>query len=63
MPYFNRAQGAQPAVARSIASLREQGVVVLDGSDGYMSHAPKQGDPKAYPWARALAGVRRRVGS
>lgn len=28
MPYFNRAQGAQPAVARSIADLRAQGVTV-----------------------------------
>lgn len=62
MPYFNQAQGAQPAVARSIAALREQGVLVLDGTDGYASHPPKQGDPKAYPWEKALAGVRRLVG-
>jgi len=61
MPYFNRAQGAQPAVARSVAALREQGVLVLDGPDGYESHPPKQGDPKAYPWGHALAGVRRIV--
>jgi hypothetical protein len=59
MPYFNQAQGAQPAAARSVAALREQGVLVLDGPDGYQSHPPKQGDPKAFPWARALAGVRR----
>ncbi|MFE2044333.1 flavoprotein [Streptomyces sp. NPDC059477] len=63
MPYFNRAQGAQPAVARSIAALREQGVLVLDGANGYESHPPKQGNPKAYPWNRALAGVRRLTGS
>lgn len=62
MPYFNRAQGAQPAVARSIAALREQGVAVLDGADGYVSHPPKQGDPRAYPWGKALASVRRQVG-
>ncbi len=62
MPYFNQAQGSQPAVARSIAALREQGVLVLDGADGYASHPPKQGDPKAYPWEKALAGVRRLVG-
>ena len=58
MPYFNQAQGAQPAVTRSIAALREQGVLVLDGPDGYASHPPKQGNPKAFPWGRALAGVR-----
>ncbi|MCX4605539.1 flavoprotein [Streptomyces anulatus] len=54
MPYFNRAQGAQPAVARSVADLRAQGVVYLDGPIGYESHLPKQGDAKAFPWSRAL---------
>jgi hypothetical protein len=57
MPYFNQAQGAQPAVARSIAALREQGVVVLDGPDGYLMHPPKQGEPRSYPWERALAAI------
>ncbi|MFD7861887.1 flavoprotein [Streptomyces sp. NPDC059783] len=57
MPYFNQAQGAQPAVARSVAALREQGVVVLDGPDGYEAHPPKQGNPRAYPWHLALDAV------
>lgn len=57
MPYFNQAQGAQPAVARSVAALREQGVLVLDGPDGYVSHLPKQGDPRLFPWGNALAGL------
>ncbi|WP_285572053.1 flavoprotein [Streptomyces sp. RTGN2] len=57
MPYFNRAQGAQPAVARSIADLRAQGVVYLDGAQGYESHPPKNGDPRAYPWHRAIDAV------
>ncbi|WP_245936426.1 hypothetical protein [Streptomyces cahuitamycinicus] len=48
-------------LARSIAVLREQGVLVLDGPDGYESHPPKQGNPQAYPWDNALAGVRRQV--
>ncbi|MFF7870486.1 flavoprotein [Streptomyces qaidamensis] len=59
MPYFNQAQGAQPAVARSIVVLRQQGVLVLDGPDGYESHPPKRGNPQAYPWDKALAGIRR----
>ncbi len=59
MPYFNQAQGAQPAVARSITALREQGVLVLDDREGYVSHPPKQGTPRAYPWEKALAGVRK----
>ncbi|TVL91743.1 flavoprotein [Streptomyces sp. SAJ15] len=57
MPYFNRAQGAQPAVARSFAALREQGVRVLDGPNGYESHPPKQGNPRDFPWHRALAAL------
>lgn len=57
MPYFNQAQGAQPAVARSIAALREQGVLVLDGPDGYVSHPPKQGHPRAFPWESAMRQV------
>lgn len=57
MPYFNQAQGSQPAVDRSIAALREQGVLVLDGPGGYESHPPKQGDPTSFPWGKAIAGV------
>lgn len=61
MPYFNRAQGAQPAVPRSLSALREQGVVVLDGPDGYQPHPPKQGDPHSFPWTRAIEAVGRLV--
>lgn len=57
MPYFNRAQGAQPAVAESISRLRAQGVVYLDGPGGYESHPPKQGDPSRFPWGRAVAAL------
>ncbi|MDI3422883.1 flavoprotein [Streptomyces luteolus] len=63
MPYFNQAQGTQPAVARSIEVLRSQGVLVLDGPDGYASHPPKQGNPEAFPWRKALDGIRRLVAS
>jgi hypothetical protein len=57
MPYFNRAQGAQPAVRESISRLRAQGVVYLDGPDGYESHPPKQGEPRAFPWDRAVEAL------
>jgi phosphopantothenoylcysteine synthetase/decarboxylase len=57
MPYFNQAQAAQPAVTRSIADLRSQGVVYLDGPSGYESHRPKHGSPEAFPWGRALDAV------
>lgn len=55
MPFWSTALGAQPAVPRAIAALREQGVIVLDGPDGYQPHRPKTGDGAAYPWDRALA--------
>ncbi|MFJ5223626.1 flavoprotein [Streptomyces sp. NPDC088400] len=61
MPYFNRAQGGQPAVARSVADLRAQGVWYLDGTEGYESHPPKQGDPQAFPWGRALVAAEEAV--
>ncbi|MFJ4918742.1 flavoprotein [Streptomyces sp. NPDC088725] len=61
MPYFNRAQAAQPAVARSVVDLRAQGVRYLDGPDGYQSHRPKHGDPSAFPWDRALDAVKPHV--
>ncbi|MFC0597238.1 flavoprotein [Streptomyces palmae] len=57
MPYFNQAQGAQPAVPRSLAVLREQGVHVLDGPAGYEPHPPKRGNPSSFPWSRALAAL------
>lgn len=61
MPYFNQAQAAQPAVARSVAALREQGVLYLDGLGGYESHPPKRGNAAAYPWHLALAAAERIV--
>jgi phosphopantothenoylcysteine synthetase/decarboxylase len=57
MPYFNQAQGAQPAVPRSIAALREQGVLFLDGEAGYQSHPPRHGNAKDFPWHMAVAAL------
>nr|WP_184925565.1 flavoprotein [Streptomyces spectabilis] len=57
MPYFNQAQGAQPAVANSVAALRKQGVRYLDGPDGYEPHPPKQGNPEGFPWGAAVAAL------
>ncbi|GGZ56752.1 hypothetical protein GCM10010387_58460 [Streptomyces inusitatus] len=57
MPYFNQAQGRQPAVPRSVADLRAQNVKYLDGPAGYELHPPKQGAPAAFPWERALRAL------
>jgi hypothetical protein len=54
MPFFNQAQAAQPAVPRSVEVLRSQGVRVLLGEKGYEPHSPKTGNPRAFPWERAL---------
>ncbi|MFI1015520.1 flavoprotein [Streptomyces sp. NPDC020965] len=59
VPYFNRAQGRQPAVRRSVADLRAQGVAYLDGAEGYEPHPPKRGAPELFPWAVALAATER----
>jgi phosphopantothenoylcysteine synthetase/decarboxylase len=59
VPYFNQAQAAQPAVPRSIETLRQQGVRVLTGPDldHYTPHLPKRGRPAAFPWRQALAAL------
>ncbi|MBB5935724.1 flavoprotein [Streptomyces zagrosensis] len=57
MPYFNQAQGAQPAVPRSVETLRAQGVSVLIGPGGYEPHPPKQGNAPSFPWGRAVAAL------
>ncbi len=57
MPYWSTALGAQPAVPRAVATLREQGVRVLLGEGGYEPHPPRQGDPAAFPWERAVAAL------
>ncbi|WP_240136634.1 flavoprotein [Streptomyces sp. MUM 178J] len=61
LPHWNKAQGAHPAVRRSVATLREAGVTVLLGDGqtdgGFVPHPPRQGDPDAYPWDAALAAL------
>ncbi|GAB3108736.1 hypothetical protein GCM10027160_07050 [Streptomyces calidiresistens] len=58
MPFWSTALGAQPAVPRAVACLREQGVrVLLGGPEGYEPHPPRTGDAAAFPWHRALAAL------
>jgi Flavoprotein len=63
MPYWSTALGAQPAVPQAVATLREQGVRVLLGPNGYEPHPPRQGDPASYPWGRAVAALEERRGA
>lgn len=56
LPFLNAAQAAHPAFARSVAELRDAGVTVLLGPDGYEPHVPHTGSRNLprYPWKRAL---------
>ncbi len=59
LPFLNAAQAAHPAFGRSVKELREAGVKILLGPEGYEPHAPHQGSKylDRYPWHVVLAAV------
>ncbi|MGH3754794.1 MAG: flavoprotein [Pseudonocardiaceae bacterium] len=59
LPFLNAAQAAHPAFGRSVKELRDAGVKVLLGSEGYEPHVPHQGSKylARYPWHVVLAAV------
>lgn len=59
LPFLNAAQAAHPAFNRSVRELRQAGVKVLLGDDGYTPHTPHQGSKNLskYPWEKALRAV------
>ncbi len=59
LPFLNSAQAAHPAFGRSVRELREAGVAILLGSEGYEPHVPHQGSQHLarYPWHVVLAAV------
>lgn len=59
LPFLNSAQAAHPAFGRSVKELRDAGVKVLLGSEGYEPHGPHQGSKylAQYPWHVVLAAV------
>lgn len=59
LPFLNAAQAAHPAFRRSVNELREAGVTVLLGDEGYTPHVPRQGSKSlsSYPWDKALRAV------
>ncbi len=62
MPCVNTALAAHPQFARSAATLREAGVHVLLGEDGFVPNEPGTGDALPYPWDAALRAVERVLG-
>src|SRR5262249_4171234 len=65
LPFLNAAQAAHPAFKRSVNELREAGVKVLLGDEGYTPHVPHQGSTNLphYPWVKALRAVDGLLGS
>ncbi|GGZ49066.1 hypothetical protein GCM10010387_49350 [Streptomyces inusitatus] len=57
MPCVNAAYAAHPQIDRSVEILREAGVAVLYGRDGFTPNPP--GVKRPYPWAAALRAVER----
>jgi hypothetical protein len=57
LPHFNDAQARQPAVERSVATLRDGGVMILLGDGGFTPHPPKCGNLDAYPWTAAIEAL------
>lgn len=59
LPFLNAAQVAHPAFGRSVKELRDAGVKILLGSEGYEPHVPHQGSKylAQYPWHVVLAAV------
>lgn len=59
LPFLNAAHAAHPAFGRSVKELRDAGVKVLLGSEGYEPHVPHQGSKylARYPWHVVLAAV------
>ncbi|MFD9790431.1 flavoprotein [Streptomyces sp. NPDC059070] len=58
MPCVNSAYVQHPAFDQSVRTLREAGVTVLYGEDGFMPNQPGQGRPDGYPWRLALDAAR-----
>ncbi|MFF1700065.1 flavoprotein [Streptomyces sp. NPDC058257] len=54
LPHWNNAQDAHPAVGRSVQTLRDAGVTVLLGGEGFVPHRPRHGNLDAYPWQTAI---------
>ncbi|WP_208297626.1 flavoprotein [Actinophytocola oryzae] len=59
LPFVNTALAAHPAFGRSVRVLREAGLDVLLGGDGFAPNPPNAGENTLpdYPWALALRAV------
>ncbi|MFI1829004.1 flavoprotein [Streptomyces sp. NPDC020412] len=61
MPCVNSAYAAHSRVDQSIHELRDMGVTMLYGDDGFIPNPP--GERRPYPWDTALTAVHATVGT
>jgi len=61
LPFVNQALAANTVFQRSIDQLRNAGIHILFGPDGFQPHPPRTGDQVLYdyPWHLALQAARR----
>lgn len=59
LPFVNAAMAANRVFSRSLAALREDGVTVLFGEEGFMPHLAGTGGSRleSFPWKLALEAV------
>ncbi len=59
LPFVNASLAANRAFARSVTELREAGVTVLLGDDGFVPHPAGQGGTRiaAFPWKATLDAI------
>ena len=59
LPFVNASLAANRAFARSVADLRESGVTVLLGDDGFIPHPAGQGGTRiaTFPWKLTLDAI------
>ncbi|MGH4028942.1 flavoprotein [Actinomycetota bacterium Odt1-20B] len=62
MPCVNAAYVQHRQFERSVVALREMGVEVLYGEDGFAPNQPGQGRPDEYPWPLVLDAAEQIVG-
>ncbi|MER6349675.1 flavoprotein [Streptomyces sp. NPDC001595] len=61
MPCVNAAYTRHRQFERSVTELREMGVTVLYGEDGFVPNEPGEGYPLAHPWHLVLDAAERAV--
>ncbi|MFD4476752.1 flavoprotein [Streptomyces sp. NPDC058471] len=61
MPCVNAAYATHRQLNRSIAELREQGIMVLYGEGGFEPNPSGSGSPQGYPWGLALEAAKQKA--